>query len=183
MTVNWTTEATAAAALRANGVETDLTDAALFIYAKSAVQEITARGYGPHAALDFVAYGSGSLLALPVAAAAVSAIIEEGTALTAATHYRLRPGGLFLERIYNGYPSVWYGRTTGTITATVADDRYDRVVTDLVKLALQYSGLDARRDGDYSEEAIGARGGGQKSYQDERDILISELAPPDPVFS
>lgn len=177
MAVDWTDESEAAAALLARGVETDLEDAALHAYAKDAVAEIAARGYGPQTAVPFTAYGGTSLIPLYPAAASVASITEEGEALTLNTHYRLRPGGLFLERIYEGHPSVWWGRVTGTLTAAAADDRYDRVVVDLVKLALQFSGLDSRRDGDYAEESAGSRTGGSKGYQQIREDLISELAP------
>lgn len=182
MSVNWTVEATAATALRDRGVETDLGNAALHAYAKAAIAEIAARGYGPRS-VELVAYGGSSLISLDPPAASIATVEEEGIALTADTDYRLRPGGLFLERLYAGRPSVWWGRVTGTITAAAADDRYDRVVVDLVKLALEYSGLDSRRDGDYGEEAAGARTGGQKGYQQQRDDLISELAPAGIGFS
>lgn len=60
--------------------------------------------------------------------------------------------------------------------------RYDGVVIDLVKLVLEFSGLDSRRDGDYAEESAGARSGG-KSYQEMREEIISELIPPGITFA
>ena len=175
MSVDWTDEAEAAAALRGSGIESDLTDAQLHQKALDAVAAIAARGGGPSTDVDQVYYGTGqSLLELIPPASAVATVVEAGTSLTDGTDYRLRPGGRYLERLYAGYPSGWSGRVTFTSSATV-DARYDRVVCDLVRLALAYSGYDSVRDGDYAEEALGARGGGTKSYQDEREILISEL--------
>lgn len=185
MSVDWTVEATAAAALRARGVESDLADASLHAHAKAAIQEIAARGLGPETGIVTHLDGWGQrYLTLSPPASAVTAVTEEGIALSAGDDgYRLLTGGTMLERLLDGYAYRWSGRIVVTHDAAAADDRYDRVVTDLVKLALQYSGLDARRDGDYSEEAVGARSGGQRSYQDERELLISELLPPDPVFA
>jgi hypothetical protein len=177
--IDWEgTDEEVAAAIRARGVETDLGDEELVAVATAARGDIAARGYGPLDALNFTLYGLGHLLPLPHAAASVSAIVEEDIALTDGTHYRLTPGGLYLERLYAGYPSVWNGRVTGTIAASATDDRYDRVVVDIVKLTLEYSGLARRRDGDYSEDAIGARDGGTAgSYAEERAALIEQLAP------
>jgi hypothetical protein len=183
MSVDWTVEQTAADALRARGVETDIADAELHKLALAAVGEIAHRGYGPRE-VAFVAFGTGSLVTLDPPAASVTAIEEEGIALVADTDYRLRPGGLFLERLYGNYPIAWYGRVTGAITAAAADERYDRVVTDLVQLALEYSGLARRADGDYREDAIGSRAGGTAGgYQEEREALIEELAPAGMTFA
>lgn len=176
--VDWTVEATAAAALRARGIESDLTDASLHAFAKAAVSEIAARGYGPQTGvLRYVTASGLGLITLSPPAASITSITEEGTTLVVDVDYRIRPGGHFLERLASGYLSAWNGRVVVTYNAAPADDRYDRVVVDLVKLALEYSGLDSRRDGDYAEEAAGARGGGLNSYQTQRDQIISELAP------
>ena len=180
MSINWAEPDVniLGAIIRGRGIETDLSNADLVGYARAAIDEIAARGLGPQAAFDFVLYGNGgTLLTLPRQADSVSAITEEGSPLSAGTDYRLRNGGLFLERIRDNYPYGWRGRITGTIAASTSNDRYDRVVIDLVKLALQYTGLDSQRDGDYAEEAAGARGGGLNSYQMQRDQIISELAP------
>ena len=189
MSVDWTDEADAAAFLRADGIETDLSDGALHAKARAEVQAIAARGLGPASGIVSYVDGLGQrFIAITPAAASVSEVLEDGIELAEvledgielaadANGYRLREGGTTLERLLSGYPHRWHGRVVITYDAAPADERYDRVVSDLVKLALQYSGLDARRDGDYSEESIGARGGGQKSYQDERDALIAELAP------
>lgn len=177
MSVDWTDESDAAAALRARGIESDLADSALHAYALAAVQEIAHRGYGPgdDTELNITANGQ-QLLVLTPPASAIADVIEAGVALTADVDYRLRPGGQFLERLSSGYTWQWRGVVSGTITPAPADERYDRVVVDLVKLALNYDGLDSRRDGDYAEEAKGSRSGGQAGYMVEREQLIAELA-------
>ena len=180
MSVDWTNEAAAAAALRARGVESDLSDASLHAFAKDAVAAIAARGYGPQS--DVVAYYTGigqSLIELRPPASAISEVLVDDVEITAGDDgYRIRPGGQFLERLSSGYLTTWSGQIVVTFDASPADDRYDRVVVDLVKLALEYSGLDSRRDGDYAEESKGARGGGgQLNYHIERDALIAELGP------
>lgn len=167
-----------AAALRGRGIESDLSDDALLGYANAAREEIAERGSGPLTGHVIHASGWGqSLIELRPPASAVTAVSINGDVVDEAT-YRLRPGGHFLERLSSGYLSVWSGNVEVTLDAAVQGDRYDRVVVDLVKLALQYSGLDSQRDGDYGEEAKGARGGGgQLNYQLERDNIISELVP------
>lgn len=177
MSVDWTDEATAAAALRARGVESDLEDPALHAYALAAVGEIAARGYGP-STVDVLVDGRGQrLIALNPPAASVSSVTADGMELAEDDDgYRLRPGGHYLERLAEGSASAWWGTVAIEYASAAADERYDRVVTDLVKLGLQFSGLDSRRDGDYAEEALGARGGGLNSYQQQRDLIIAELA-------
>lgn len=178
MSIDWAgTDAAVAAALRARGVETDLGDADLAAYARAAVEEISER-LGPRSGIErrFDGYGQRFLILSPPAGT-ITSLDVDGSSLTDGVDYRMRQGGMLLERLSGSSPSTWYGQIRVVFALAAADDRYDRVVTDLVKLGLQYTGLDARRDGDYGEEAMGARGGGQKSYQDEREQLISELVP------
>lgn len=179
MSVDWTDEGAASAALRARGIESDLSDEALHAFAKDAVAAIAARGYGPQAGIVHYVDGWGQrYIPLSPPAATVTTVTEGGIAVTAgANGYRIRDGGATLERLASGYASAWSGPVVVTYDAAAADDRYDRVVVDLVKLALEFSGLDSRRDGDYAEEALGARGGGQQGYQVQRETLISELGP------
>jgi hypothetical protein len=180
VSIDWTAaDATVAAAVRARGVETDLADADLAAYARAAVDEIAGRGFGPQTDVVLNAVGTSQLLiALDPPASTVTEVIEDDITLDDDEDgYRLRPGGAFLERLDAGYQTGWSGLIAITYDAAPANDRYDRVVVDLVKLALQFSGLDSRRDGDHAEEAMGARSGGQEGYQSQRDSLISELAP------
>jgi len=180
MAIDWTAaDATVAAALRARGVETDLLDADLASYGRAAVDEIAARGLGPRTDVLLNAVGTRQLLIeLDPPASTILEVLEDDVELDEDDDgYRLRPGGAFLERLSTGYRVGWSGLISVTYDAAPASDRYDRVVVDLVKLALQFSGLDSRRDGDYAEESMGARSGGQEGYQDQRNALISELMP------
>lgn len=177
--IDWSDETSAVTLLRDRGIESDLDNPALHAYAKAAVEEIAARGYGPQT--DIVTYhaGGGRLIALDPPAALISKVTEEGTELDEDDNYRVLSGGQYLERLQFGFSSVWSGRVVVTRDAHTAGARYDRVVLDLVKLALEFNGLDSRRDGDYGEESKGARGGGgQLNYAAEREQLIDELAPP-----
>lgn len=176
MSVDWSgNDASIAAALRALGVETDLADAQLAAKARAAVGEITKHTGIGAAEIESYADGGNRFVALDPPAASITSVTENGTTVTAGDDgYRLHPGGRLLERLSGGSAS----RFSGTVHVTYAaatDDRYDRVVTDLVKLSLEYTGLDMRRDGDYSETAAGANSGGQTSYQDQRVQIISEL--------
>lgn len=177
MSVDWTgSNAQIAAALRAMGVESDLSDDALASKAKAAIGEITKRT-GIVTSVELYDDGGRRFIPLDPPAASITSLTEDGTTLTAGDDgYRLRPSGVLLERLSGGSPSKFSGTVHVTYAAAATDDRYDRVVGDLVKLALEYSGLDMRRDGDYSETAAGANSGGQTSYQDQRDQLIGELA-------
>lgn len=180
MSIDWTAaDATVAAAVRNRGVETDLSDAYLAAYARAAVGEIAARGLGPQTDVLLNVVGSGqTFVELDPPASVILDVIEDGITLDEDDDgYRLRPGGGFLERLSSGYRTGWGGLLQITYDAAPASDRYDRVVIDLVKLALEFSGLDSRRDGDYAEESMGARSGGQEGYQDQRNALIAELVP------
>jgi hypothetical protein len=180
MSIDWTaSDATVAAAVRARGVETDLSDADLAAYARGSVGEIAARGLGPQTDVLLNAVGTGqTLITLDPPASVILEVIEADVTLDEDDDgYRLRSGGVFLERLSAGYRVGWGGLLQITYDAAPASDRYDRVVIDLVKLALEFSGLDSRRDGDYAEESMGARSGGQEGYQDQRNALIAELVP------
>ena len=81
MSVDWTaSDATVGAALRARGVESDLTDAVLKSHATAAVQEIAARGLGPRADVEWISFGGGSLITLDPPAASIADIEEIGRA-------------------------------------------------------------------------------------------------------
>ena len=73
-----------------------------------------------------------------------------------------------------GWPSVELDVVIAYTPASAAEDtptasRTDRVVIDLCKLAIQYSGLASERAGDYAYTS--------KEYQAERESLLKELAP------
>src|SRR5688500_494683 len=178
MSITWSgSAASVAAALRARGVESDLADADLVAIASSAREEIAARiGTGE----DIVRRHDGGqrYIFLYPPAGTIGSVTEDGITLTVDVDYRVGGGGAYIERISDTYPRLFGRWVTTTYDSTITGDRYDRVVVDLVKLALEYTGLDSRRDGDYAEESKGARGGGaQHNYQLEREALISELVP------
>ena len=176
MSIDWTEDdATVAAAVRARGVETDLADADLVAYATSAREEIAAR-LGTGNAIVRRNDGGQRYIFLNPPIGTLDTVFENDIELVEDTDFRIGGGGAYIERIQDGYPRVFGSWVVTSYDSAVGGDRYDRVVIDLVKLALEYSGLDSRRDGDYAEESKGARGGGaQHNYQLEREILISEL--------
>jgi hypothetical protein len=176
MSIDWAgSTATVAAAIRARGVESDLSDAALVDVANAARGEIAARIGSTHEGLVRYPLGGSSIVSVSPPISSVDTVTENGITLTEGTDYRIRGGGTFLERIELGYSRLWGSNIVITYDGSAPGDRYDRVVIDLVKLALEYTGLDSRRDGDYSEEGAGTRGGGLNSYQMQREQIISEL--------
>lgn len=179
MAVDWTDESAAATALRDRGVESDLSDAALHAFALAAVGEIADR-IGTRSGIAYAvpydeSYGRAYIFLSPPAST-VTSIEESGETLVADTDYRVVYGGRAVERLAETYSSSWdYPITITYDAAAVTDtDRYDRVVVDLVKLAISYGGfVHSVSDGDHSESASLTSDG----YQRERDALISELAP------
>lgn len=181
--IDWDGTATEVAdALRARGIETDLSNADLVAYAEAARAEIAAR-IGETTGIVRRFDGGQRYLFVSPAIGTVTSLTEDGTPLTDGTTYRIGPGGAYVERIEDGYPRRFGSWIELTYNAAAQDDRYDRVVVDLVKLAIAFSGYDSRRDGDYAEEAAGARGGGLNGYQQQRDLLISELVGSEALFA
>ena len=178
MSIDWDgAEATVAAAIRAHGIETDLGDAELVSKA-AAERESIARRLGTTEAIVRNFDGGFRYLFLDPPIGTLTTVTEDGTLLVEDTDFRIGPGGTYIERLLDGYPGTFGRYVIATYDATPNGDLYDRVVIDLLKLDLNYSGLDSVRDGDYAEEAKGARGGGgQQNYQTERDLIISELVP------
>lgn len=161
--------------IRARGVETDLENADLVAYANAAREEIATR-LGTGEAIVRRHDGGQRYIFLNPPIGTLGSVFENGIELTVDVDFRVGGSGAYIERLLDGYSATFGSWVVTTYDSTVAGDRYDRVVIDLVKLALEYSGLDSRRDGDYAEEAKGARGGGaQHNYQLEREALISEL--------
>ncbi len=174
MAIDWTAvDATVAAAVRARGVETDLSDAALAAFARAAVEEIGTR-LGDRTGIVARHDGGVQYVFLSTPAATITSITENGVTLDAA-EYQSEFGGRALSRIsVYGFKTLWGGPLVITYDASaLADtDRYDRVVIDLVKLAITYDGSDkAHSSGDYSESASLT----PDAYQREREELIGEL--------
>ena len=176
MSIDWDgATATVAAAIRARGVETDLGDAELVSKA-AAERESIARRLGTTEDIVRRFDGGYRYLFLDPPIGTLTSVTEDGTPLVLDTGFRVGPGGAYIERLDAGVPTYFGRFVTVTYDATPNGDLYDRVVIDLLKLDLNYSGLDSVRDGDYAEESKGARGGGgQNNYQAERDLLIAEL--------
>lgn len=107
---------------------------------------------------------SGEYLFLDPPAVLVSSVTEDDTPLLDGEEYDfvLRFDGRALKRT-NGR---WWGETT-VVWEVEEDPRRDRVVIDLVKLAVAYEGLASSGDGDYSET--------HPDYQVEREKILSEL--------
>lgn len=157
--------------------QTDLADAVLTAYIDDATDFCVERA-GPQGEQTVVLQSEGRYLVLPkaiAAAADVSEIIERqaDTTNTLTTADWRWNGGRILERLTSGNPDFW-GTTFGfacdvVVTYTPKDDanRRDRVVVDLVKLAIQYSGLASERAGDYAMTA--------QVYAQERDRIVRQL--------
>jgi hypothetical protein len=161
--------------IRARGVESDLGNAELVAYAAAAREEIAQR-LGTGDATVRRHDGGQRYIFLNPPIGTLDTVTENDDELVEDTDFRIGGGGAYIERLRDGFPAYFGPWVVTTYDSTVGGDRYDRVVIDLIKLALEYSGLDSRRDGDYAEESKGARGGGgQHNYQMERDLLISEL--------
>ena len=163
--------------------ETDLSDAALTRLINAEVEEINRR-YGSDASVT-----EQHSLAVPMGVdheegqvigrrriwtqQKISYVtsIKEGPSLAAAdltvlvanTDYRVIYDGNVIERIDTDFQ-----RWVEIIYAPVSDSyRRDRVVIDLVKLAIQYSGLDSESVGDWSGSTL--------DYQKERESILSTL--------
>lgn len=177
MSIDWT-EADVdilAPIIRARGVETDLANADLVGYANAARDEIAERA---HLGAGLIRRHDGAqrYIFLNPPIGTLTSVVENGLLLIEDTDFRIGAGGGYIERISDGYPRLFGRWVVTTYDAGATDDRYDRVVIDLVKLALNFTGLDSQRDGDYAEEQKGARGGGSSlNYQAERENLIAEL--------
>lgn len=177
MSIDWTEDdpAVLGPIIRARGVESDLANADLMAYATAAREEIAQR-LGSGEAIVRRHDGGQRYIFLDPPIGTLDTVTENGEELTVDVDFRVGGGGAYIERLLDGFPGYFGRWVVTTYDSTVGGDRYDRVVIDLVKLALEYSGLDSRRDGDYAEESKGARGGGgQHNYQLERELLISEL--------
>lgn len=85
------------------------------------------------------------------------------TTLVANTDYRVINNGRAIERI-----DTDFDRRVEIIYAPVTDvKRRDRVTIDLVKLAIQFQGLDREKVGDWEGE--------HKDYQKERESILRSL--------
>jgi hypothetical protein len=105
-------------------------------------------------------------------ASAVVSVVEEiayDQTTLAADDYRLGGGGVLIQRLEDGTnPRGTWGETV-TVTYVPVDRSRRRVgvLIDLVKLAVQYSGLKSESIGDYSSTST--------DYEQERQRILSRL--------
>ena len=157
-------------AILATHVEHDLVDAAAQRLIDDAAAEIEER-FGSDTALteyfNLITQRGRIFLkrrALTLTTVKEGAAIDNLTTLVEDTDHQLTDNGWVVERLGTDFqPKV------EIIYAPVSDsDRRDRVTIDLVRLAIQNSGLSSVKDGDHSEGAL--------DYKKERDDILFVLA-------
>lgn len=151
-------------------IETDLPDPVLQTYMDDA-EALIVRRYGPNAA-DLAAPLTrvmlGGLSVLYNVPAGVTEIREGTTVLVAGVDYRVVSGG-YLERL--PLTKLWATRVEVDYQPEDDTESRRRVAIDLCKLAIEYTGLDTERIGDYSYTR-------QRQYVDERRRILSSLRSP-----
>ncbi len=134
------------------------------------------RLFGAHATQVDYRLGDGVNIWLSRPASSITQVVEtvgDTETTLAANDYKTLFGGRQLERD----PDGTNGRTTWgervKVTYVPEDDtaRRRRVQLDLVKLAIQYEGLDSVRVGNVSSQQISG------NYQQRRSEILSALAP------
>lgn len=157
------------AAIVATHVEHDLTTDAIERLIEDAERDVELRA-GSNAARteQHILPAKRRRIFLKVKAASLISVqegeeIDELTALVEDTDHKLVDDGWVVERLGADFQSrveIRYAPEQDTA-------RRDRVIIDLVRLAVQYSGLAASRDGDHSET--------QRDYQMEREHVLRAL--------
>lgn len=158
-------------------VETGIVDEALKVLLDDAVAQVENR-FGTDGAITLRLIGGGQFLRLQRPAVSVASIAESNEQRTPlytlgalGTDYDLLYGGRMLVRLSGG--TVFYYQSWAPVVDVVYTPKpeqilRDRVVVDLVKLAVQYSGL--------AQEQIGGRTGYQSwsidDYHAERERLL-----------
>lgn len=156
----------------ADHIEHDLSSSAITRLLDDAEEEIIAR-YGAHATQTDFLLGQSEYLFTKRPISSVTSITEtSGTTDTvlASNDYSVKTGGWRLKRLSNGTnPASRWSEEVTIVYVPVDDlDRRNVVGLQLIRLALQYSGLMGQSDGDHSEQAMG-------SYQAERERILSTL--------
>lgn len=153
-------------------IETDLADAQVTRLINDAELEVTARfGSDTDRTEDFTIEAPRRRIWLGMRASAISGganYVKEGAELDdltaiAAADVQLTDDGWVVEKDTGDF----LRRVKVRYTPVSDTYRRDRVVIDLVRLAIQHSGLSSLRDGDHSEEAL--------DYQAEREKILSTL--------
>jgi len=158
-------------------VETDLGPAALQRLLDDADAEIV-RLYGPHGGpgdevMEFVRPAPGSkyiTVSRPVSA--VTEIVErvgDTETVLATDDYRVIDNGYTIDRLPSGTHarSDWAPVVILTYESAADVPRRKRVLIDLVRLAIQYTGLQSQGIGDYRATAL--------EYEDERSKILERL--------
>jgi hypothetical protein len=140
-------------------VETGLTDEALGRLIADAVEDVEGR-FGNDAEKTVVLRGDGlALLRLIRPASAITSITEQrylsqAGVLLDPTDYELRPGGRLLERLPSTGTWGYWGRKVTVVYDPIPEiSLRDRLVIDLVQLAVQHNGLQSEKIGDYSSSS------------------------------
>lgn len=152
-------------------LETDIASANLQQLINDAEEAIIS-AYGEEGSQTDTIDGLGRFLFLSRPAVAITNVTETiGITDTdlSSNDYRIRGGGWRLERLSTGTnpQDLWGDEIVVSYQPTDDTSRRKRVGIDLVRLALQHSGLGSVRDGDHSETA--------KDYERERQRILSTL--------
>lgn len=132
-------------------VETGLVDGALQRLLTDTQAEVVGR-FGSDAAVTAVLQGGGRRLRLQRPAATITSITEYSDPAVAlvAADYRLWPGGRLLDRLVGTGWGYW-GQPVTVVYAPIPEEAMrNRMVTELVRLAVQHTGLESERVGDYT---------------------------------
>ena len=158
-----------------NHIETDLSDAAVQQLIDDAESEILITIGAVATQIDEIEndepYPAQVFLTRKATAITqVKELIGDTETVLAANDYRLRHGGLSVERLSTGTNPLTVWGEYLTITYTPVDDTVRRkiVTVDLVKLAIAYTGMKSESIGPYSESQ-------KDDYESERSRLIARL--------
>ena len=155
----------------ATHISHDLSSEAITRLLDDAEEDIIAR-FGAHATQVDYLIGGAKLLFPTRPISSVTSIVEtSGTTDTtlAASDYAIKGGGWQLKRLNTGTnaQNAWAPEVTVTYVPTDDLDRRNRVGLDLIRLALQFTGLQGLSDGDHSEQSA--------KYQREREGILGGL--------
>jgi hypothetical protein len=155
---------------------------------EEAVQRLLDSAYGDVYALvgttddltEQIRAGSGPLLMLSQAAAAIVEVTEDVRGASTALDpddYALRPSGSLLERLDSGPTpsSRWLGLVEVIYTLTISDADRDRVVIELLKLDVSYQPFLSAQSSDSWSESYSPSAFGEGSYADRRAALLASL--------
>lgn len=156
-------------------IETGLSDASLAVLVADATAEVTAR-FGTDATITVDLPGRwGTMLKLQRPASAIISVAEYTDqnlliATLASTDYRLRNNGRILERITGGlWSRVYWAYSVHVVyTPSVESDLRNRVIIDLVRLAVQYDTFDEATVGDVKTK--------QADYLRERERILMGMS-------